>query len=108
MSHYVPIPERSSSQKQYKQEGLRCLEVCRAFLWIRRQAFAMPYVLRDGLLVFVPADASSVPDRVAVARASPSAGSKRSIAMLKELGKGQSLHESRTGGGGGGSNLLAR
>ena len=30
--HYVPIPERSSPQKQYKQEVRRCL-VGRAFLF---------------------------------------------------------------------------
>ena len=48
--HYVPIPERSSSQKQYKQEVRRCL-VGRAFLLRRRHEFAMPYVSRNGQLV---------------------------------------------------------
>ena len=66
----------------------------------------MPYVSRDGLLVFVPADAPSVPDRVAVARAS--SGTKRSIAMLKELGKGPPVHEVMRTGGRGGSSLLDR
>ena len=65
----------------------------------------MPYVSRDGRLVFVPADASLVSDRVDVARAS--VGSKRSIAMLGELGKGPSLQEPMPRGGGG-SSLLDR
>ena len=84
----------------------RRLEVQRISLSIRRHAFAMPYVSRDGLLVFVPADASSVPDHVVVK--STSAGSKRSIAMLKELGKGPSLHDVMTTGGRGGSSSLDR
>ena len=64
----------------------------------------MPYVSRDGALVFVPADASLAPDRVAVNFTS--AGSKRSIAMLKQLGKGSSLHEAIETGGRGGSSSL--
>ena len=64
--HYVPIP---SSQKQYKQDVRRCL-VVRAFLLRRRREFAMPYVSRDGQLVFVPADASSISGRDDVARVS--------------------------------------
>ena len=102
--HYVPIPERSSSQKQLQQEVRRCLEVQRISLDTQASVQHASYVSRDGLLVFVPADASSVPDRVVVAGAS--AGSKRSIAMLEELGKGHSLHQVKTEGGRGGSSLL--
>ena len=100
-----PSSQWSSSQKQQNE---KCAAACGAahFFEIRGRAFAMPYVSRDGLLVFVPADAPSVPDRVAVARAS--SGTKRSIAMLTELGKGPPVHEVMRTGGRGGSSLLDR
>jgi hypothetical protein len=51
----------------------------------------MPYVSRDGMLVFVPADASSISDRSVVL--DTLASRKRSIELLSERGRGTSSHD---------------
>ena len=82
LSHQVKF---AKIQDQEVRRCLRCCAFLFGFTWARS---AMPYVSRDGRLVFVPADASSISDRSVILETL--ASRKRSIELLS--GRGRSPH----------------